>query len=351
MLELIALILFPMLLLSSVATPFAQRVNLMDYPCERKQHGAPTPLVGGVLVFLMVLWVLFTSSSLNMAVVPLISVGSLYMAMGLYDDLYGAKALPRLAFQVFLAAAFLAYTGAGLASNVALTPDSLWVIATTGGGFVLSLIFVVGVVNAFNFMDGMDGLAAVLIIAALLGLTIFQTVFEFHNLEIFIQSLIVITFVFWLKNTGVIRNRKMFLGDSGSTMLGFFVAALLLSNIKTGPYQSSFNAVDVFWCIFIPMIDTFTVIVRRISQRKSPFKPDRTHMHHLFLDAGFGVRTTCFVVLLMALSFAVLGVFVKLYIPWLSLYVVVGSALIYFFLFYNTQRCTSALAAIRRLFA
>jgi UDP-GlcNAc:undecaprenyl-phosphate GlcNAc-1-phosphate transferase len=169
-----------------------------------------------------------------------------------------------------------------------------------------TIFAVVGLTNAFNMLDGIDGLASghgiitivSLLVAGLLTTQPFQVSW--------ILGLLAAIAAFWLINMQVVTwLPRVFLGDAGSTVLGF-VFAWLLIGYSQKPW-GVMEPVMALWCISIPAIDTVSVIIRRLKQKRSPFSPDRTHLHHLLLDAGVSARKTLWLLLGLTLAANLIG--------------------------------------------
>jgi UDP-N-acetylmuramyl pentapeptide phosphotransferase/UDP-N-acetylglucosamine-1-phosphate transferase len=105
---------------------------------------------------------------------------------------------------------------------------------------------------------------------------------------------------FFLLNIGLIKNQKVFLGDTGSMTLGLFLAYHLIMASQRQPLTDTLPTSLVPWMVALPVVDTLTLIYRRLRQGLSPMAPDRTHLHHLLMDTGLSARATLIVMLIMA---------------------------------------------------
>jgi len=111
-------------------------------------------------------------------------------------------------------------------------------------------------------------------------------------------------------NLGLI-GRKIFLGDAGSVMVGYVLAWTLIKLSQGNPTHLS--TIDVLWCVALPVLDTLAVMVRRLREGKSPFKPDRGHIHHLLLNAGLTPRATLAALVMLAVALAYLGTLTRMF--------------------------------------
>ncbi|MCK5192144.1 MAG: undecaprenyl/decaprenyl-phosphate alpha-N-acetylglucosaminyl 1-phosphate transferase, partial [Methylococcales bacterium] len=152
-----------------------------------------------------------------------------------------------------------------------------------------TLFVVVGGINAFNMIDGIDGLAGSLIlisIASIAGVSwIFQDLMLFKFCIIFIASIL----AFLLFNLRIFgRSRaKIFLGDTGSTLLGFTIC--WLSIYASQGEKNLITPTTILWIIALPLFDTVCIMLRRLKRGRSPFNPDREHLHHVFHMAGYSI--------------------------------------------------------------
>jgi len=284
--------LFPLVSMANV-------VGIMDLPTDRKQHGHPVPLVGGLAIFLSLVGI---SLYLN-AFGWLLSCAGLLLLVGVLDDKFDLGVRLRLLTQLGMTVLM------GLGSGVWINSlGTFWGLQIDLGyaAVPFTIFAVVGLTNAFNMLDGIDGLASghgiitivSLLVAGLLTTQPFQVSW--------ILGLLAAIAAFWLINMQVVTwLPRVFLGDAGSTVLGF-VFAWLLIGYSQKPW-GVMEPVMVLWCISIPAIDTVSVIIRRLKQKRSPFSPDRTHLHHLLLDAGVSARKTLWLLLGLTLAANLIG--------------------------------------------
>lgn len=295
----IAVILFILVL-----TPFAERIRLLDVPDHRKRHGVPVPLVGGLAIYLVLL-----SSALilepPLSLCWLIFSTTLLVLTGLLDDAVGLGVRTRFAAEVLASGLMLMGSGFWIQS----VGINLWGLNSlpTWLGVGLTLFAVVGLTNGFNMVDGIDGLASGHMMVGLISLAIALIwVFGAHPRLLWLAILISAVFAFWLVNLSLIPVKKVFLGDAGSLMLGFVMAWTLI--FYTQHPVSLLNPVIALWCVTIPVYDTLVVIARRLKNRRSPFSPDRNHLHHILIDSGMSSRRVLGLILLMSAVVNTLGI-------------------------------------------
>jgi UDP-GlcNAc:undecaprenyl-phosphate GlcNAc-1-phosphate transferase len=249
--------------LSYLLTPLmrliALRLNIMDKPDGRKVHKNATPLLGGIAILLAFSFSLAANMLLEKGLLVLLCGGIIMALMGLLDDVRGMPALLKLGVQV-LVVVFLVSNGIILDLFPPRTTWGFWMNS------VFTLIWIVGITNAMNFIDGMDGLATGLsaIMATFIGIVAFQTDQPFMGwiaIAILGSCLGFLPFNFRIRNPALI-----FLGDAGSTFLGFMLAGLAVMGYWSESRIVSFaNPVLIFWILIFDMI---YITVERIASGK-----------------------------------------------------------------------------------
>lgn len=263
---------------TSVSIALAKKFRLVDVPGGRKKHSGIMPRGAGIVLWSgYLLWALFVG---NMGVeVPFIATGaSLIFIVGYMDDMHPLPPLLRLCFQLC----------AAVCASYAL-PLPLW-------QRLLFVFWITGMTNAYNLVDGMDGLCLTLSLITVLAAFSAGGSPVWLMLGALIFGVLLWNFPF----------PKTFLGDGGSTLLGFVCASHFAWNFFPDFFGRSL--VNSCMCLFLaggaPVIDTLSVMTRRIISKKSPFLPDRKHAHHKLQDAGLSKFCTLFV--LAAIHFAIL---------------------------------------------
>ena len=280
---------------------FAQKFNLVDFPNYRKLHTGNIPVIGGLCTYLSVVFLSFFYSFSNEVVLILYSSG-IILFLGLIDDSKQIGVTIRLTAQIITA---LIVINGGLSiidlgEYHVFDPFNLGVL-----GYLLTCIAILALTNGINFIDGIDGLASGLIIISLF--TIYAYSFyegNLNDIEIVIY-LIAAILVFFVFNLELFFLKKIFLGDSGSTTLGFILGFLLI--YFTHPDHRNFHPVLAAWCVSLPIYDLFAVTIRRLYRKISPFKPDRRHIHHLLLDKNITPKKVLIIILLSSLILNIIG--------------------------------------------
>jgi UDP-GlcNAc:undecaprenyl-phosphate GlcNAc-1-phosphate transferase len=285
-------------LAAGVLTPllrrFCQRYGLVDAPLDqRRVHRTAVPRLGGVAIFVSIIFSLSSLLLLNnllaqnvrselKPILSLIGCGILVLVVGAYDDLRGLKPWTKLIALVCITTLFFALGGRieGLSipfvGQVGLPPLA---------GFALTLLWVVGVTNAFNLIDGVDGLAA--------GSALFSSLVLMTNSLIQGNArVIVVALALSGALAGFLRYNfnpaSIFLGDSGSLLVGFVLAAL---SVQGSQKASTAVAVAIPILAFgLPVVDTGVTVARRLLSGKPIFTGDREHIHHMLLARGWSQR-------------------------------------------------------------
>ena len=284
----------------------ARLIGLVDIPTERKRHIGRVPLVGGlVIVLTLMLWLPLLELSIATGAALLALTGPALL-LGVIDDRFGLSARLRFGLQMIIGLVLV------YAFDVRLTElDGILTISTIGLSGAVSVAFtavcITGVLNATNMTDGVDGLLGSVACLSL-GVIAVLAFAAGHTAEAGIAMLLVGALVgYLLFNLGVFgTHRKVFLGDSGSLVIGLALVVLLISlSQRENP---AFSATAAGWLLGLPLLDTVTVMTRRISEGRSPFSAGRDHFHHQLLDAGLSPRETLFALVAAHAAMLIVGV-------------------------------------------
>ena len=298
---------FFVVLLAWLMRPLASRIGLVDRPGGRKAHDRPTPLVGGLAVFLtFVLGVLWFGVEPDHWW-PLAVAGALLVLVGLIDDLRELSAGHRFLAQIAAAVVIFEYGRCGLTELGMLVDDERIELGSLALPF--TVFCVVGVINATNMLDGLDGLAGGLM------LTFFGILYLLASQAGLVQDSLVLLVIcaalagFLVLNFRFREQRpaRIFMGDAGSLFLGLAASWFLMR--FTQPPVDLISPITAVWLFALPLLDTVSIMIRRVMRGRSPFAPDRQHFHHILLLAGFSVRTTVLIMLGLSLLLAGVGLY------------------------------------------
>ncbi|MCE1156203.1 MAG: undecaprenyl/decaprenyl-phosphate alpha-N-acetylglucosaminyl 1-phosphate transferase [Bacteroidales bacterium] len=285
--------------------------GLVDLPNSRKVHQKAVPLVGGIAVFLASNLAMLVAYFFEPSVKEIEShfiLALVLLAVGIIDDHRDLSALLKLGIQLVLAH-FVFMAGIridsfyGFFGVYELAP---WI------QYGITLLVIAGVVNAFNLMDGIDGLAAAMAIVAMSAFTVIAFITSQLVLALvflaFIGSLIV--FLFYNFST----DKKIFMGDAGSLVLGFILVVSAIQLLQKADAHPRMNLVliSVVAVLLLPVLDSIRVFRQRIKAGKSPFAPDKTHLHHLVLSLGMKHCIATITIVGISLLHVVVGYVIQL---------------------------------------
>jgi len=308
------------LVTTPVVRRLATRFGAIDHPSDRKVHPRPTPTLGGVAIFLGVAAGLGVASitpsfrdvfRLSSEPIGVLAAGGVILALGIYDDLRGLAAPAKIAGQV-LAGGILVLFGVQLVyfwfpglGVLSLGPDL---------AVPLTLIWILVMVNAVNLIDGLDGLAAGVVTIAAAAFFVYavratESSFVGPSPATLFSAAVVGAAVGFLPYN--FNPARIFMGDSGSMLLGLVLAAATISGVgrTVAPDNTELAALGIpiiipLLVLAIPLADVALAIVRRMRRGKAVFRPDKEHIHHRLLEIGHSHRQA---VLLMYLWSALLA--------------------------------------------
>lgn len=262
--------------------PLAKKIGLVDSPSGRKLHEGNIPMIGGASIFFGLAFSIIGGYSENFIIISIIASGFFIVIIGFVDDFYPLPVTFRILFQIAVVSLMVYFTelkfdtfghSFGLSDQIFL-------------GFLSYPVTILGIVfliNAFNLMDGADGVTGSLALLASFGILIVETIFGdwiLNPLPIAIAGSLIPFLYYNIKKSDKI---KIFLGDSGSLFLGFIIASTLLYNTQT---NNTFSPTIALWIVAIPVFDVIAVIIHRIKILHSLFLPDRSHLHYFLQKIG-----------------------------------------------------------------
>lgn len=272
------------LLATPVSIGLAKKFRLLDKPGGRKKHSSTMPRGAGIVLWSgYLLWALFKG---NCGVeIPFIATGAtLVFFIGYMDDMHPLPPLLRLVFH--LVSAFWIMIP---------LPLPLW-------QKIFLSIWIAGVTNAYNMIDGMDGLCLCMTLVTSLSLFFYGSI------------------TFWLPFAGLVfgvflwnfPSPRTFLGDGGSTLLGYLCSSHILWSIYPDIYHINIFYLSLLLLLLggVPVIDTLVVMGRRVATGNSPFLPDRGHVHHRLQDMGLSKLVTLVYIGSVHFILQLLGVFI-----------------------------------------
>lgn len=282
---------------------FAKKRNIVDNPDARKLQRNPVPVMGGVAVFFGIISGFAAATFLiNVAaLLPIFVAISVMLCVGVIDDM--SELSPRLRFVIEIAMSLILVFWSGVSLN---DFHGLWGIGAVPLwlSLPLTVVAVVGIINAINLVDGVDGLSSGYCISASVAFSIIFYHAECAPMLLMCGLSIGALLPFFFHNVFGCKS-KMFIGDGGSLMMGVIMSSYVLYTIYSGGCceqlaERGIGLVPFTLAVMcVPVFDTVRVMVMRILRHTSPFHPDKTHLHHLFIELGFSHVGTTICVLLM----------------------------------------------------
>jgi len=291
--------------LTPVMRKIAIKIGAVDRPnLDRKTQKEPVPYLGGVAIaigitvasFGALLYSDFSTETFNKALSVLLPA-ILISAMGLYDDLKGLEPWPRLVAQTIAGIAVAIYLIQNDTLGQAFSNQAL--------NYAVTIFWIVGICNSINFFDNFDGGAS----GTVAVISIFLFAIAFNQGQFLVSALAVVTagatlgFLIWNKVPA-----KIYMGDAGALFLGIIIAVLTIRlDPEVGP-QSRALAIPLL-LMAVPILDTTTVVISRLSRGISPFTGGRDHLSHRLMRKGLGRKTTAYVLWAMAAAFGSVAFF------------------------------------------
>lgn len=313
------------------------KYRLHDIPDVRKEHSMPTPTLGGIAIMAgmigsLMVWFPF---SINREIMTCLLSIVILFAMGITDDLKDLPAKYKLLVETALAL-LIALSGIRITTFGGLFGVNELPLTAQ---YTFTILAIVGVTNAFNLIDGIDGLAGGLSFMSLVTLGIFLTMSGDKGFALIAFALAgsVLAFLYFNMNPA-----RIFMGDTGSLVLGFVIAILCtrLIQVNNQAIQPLLRTAPLFalGMVFIPAFDTMRVFALRIWKGQSPFHADRTHIHHLLTNAGLSHSITSKIICVIH-GFILIEVYwLKAFRPGFILLMLLIAMILVTLVFYNIHR-------------
>lgn len=271
-----------------VLRPVASQLGLVDVPGGRKTHDGEVPVIGGIAMYFGLLAAVLAIGISQPGEAALLVAAALMVVVGAMDDRFDLAPYSRILAHIAAAVTLVLASGFTVESL-----GDLFGLGEIGLGpvdFVFTVVSAIALINGFNMLDGLDGLAGGVALIALSGLAIYFLGAGVSPAAVVALGLVGSIAAFLIFNLPAKFNRPVlaFMGDAGSTLLGFMLAGLALVAIQ--PRELTLPPVVVLWLLPVPIIELFTSTIRRAVMGLSPMQADRGHFHHRLLEGGFSVR-------------------------------------------------------------
>lgn len=285
--------------------PVAVRVGLMDFPGGRKTHDRATPMVGGLGIYLGTFSMCLFMPNILSQYSALLALSAFVLFIGMIDDAKELRVSVRMGFHAMAAILMATVGGVRLESF-----GDLFGFGAIDLGVMsipVTVFATVGVINAINMADGLDGLSGGLVLivlgfigasAAVAGDMVLLGLASILGCAV--AAFLTMNFrLLWKKSA------MIYLGDAGSTMLGFILAWLLISSSQGS--TSTFSPVITLWFMAIPLFDAVYLLIVRPLRKISPFTPGIDHIHHNLIKKGLSIKQTVLLLYTAALTFGAIG--------------------------------------------
>ena len=272
------------------ATPLvkslAYKVGAIDVPKDnRRMHKTPIPRLGGLAIFIAFLFAVLIFAEIDRQMQGILLGAIMIVVLGVMDDIMTLRALPKFLVQI-AAAGVVVYHGCTI--QFFSNPNVFSDVAYINLGWLaapVTIIWIVAITNAVNFIDGLDGLAVGVSAISTASLLVIALMVAEMNVSIILAALLgaCIGFIPYNKNPA-----KIFMGDTGATFLGFILACLSIQGLFKLYAIISFAV--PFLILGIPIFDICFAFLRRIAKGQNPMVADRGHVHHRLIDMGFNQK-------------------------------------------------------------
>ncbi len=302
-------------LVMPIVLQIAKKYNLVVGPNKRTSHNGKIPFVGGVNIFISFFTavILLTNQAFSQVQFSILGL-FIILLIGFVDDLINIKVSWKLIGE--FVAGFCLIVLADVRVKSLHGFFGIYGIDIFSS-YILSFFVFIALINAINLIDGIDGLASGLGIIYSLFFAIYFQLAESKSLSITAYVLTGSLFIFFFYNV-FSKKRKLFMGDSGSLLLGYMVVlfAFRFSDMNAfGTVQPQYHIEHVpsvlFSLLIVPIFDTIRVILTRMKKGISPFKADRNHIHHLLLKLDFKHIQASLILIVITILFTILGILLK----------------------------------------
>lgn len=288
------------LILTHLMIKISKNMNIMDIPNERSVHKKPTPLLGGIAIFLSFLFGFILFGNQNPLMISILIASFLILLLGIFDDIKPIKARYKFIIHILVALIVVFYGGLKLThvDIFGLSLNFKWM------SLYVTILIIVGIINAVNLIDGLDGLCAGISSIYFLTIGVIALILnKFNGLDIILSFIMLgSTLGFLVFN---FPPAKIFMGDTGSTFLGLMISVIMLLGFKTVTLTSLLIPLVL---LILPITDTLFAIIRRALNKKPIGQADKEHIHHQLLK-HLSTRKTILVIYVVDLIFSVVSIF------------------------------------------
>lgn len=311
----------------------AVHVGALDMPNERKVHKKPMPRLGGLAIYASFLFGYMVYGTVTTQMLSILIGSFILVMLGVFDDIKPIRAKVKLLVQIIVAGIVVFYGGLYFREISFL---GLKLIFPTWLNEFIAIFFIVGAINAINLIDGLDGLCAGISSIYFLTISVIALILnKMGGLDIILCIIMLGATLGFLTHN--FPPAKTFMGDCGSTFLGYMIAVISLLGFKGATFTSLVIPVVI---LAVPIFDTLFAILRRVIHHRSIDEPDMNHLHHQLLKMKFSPKITILIIYGIDILFSAVSVFyvlgdnqvsmiVYLIMMTLLLYIVVNTDILY----------------------
>ena len=284
----------------------AFHIGLVDHPGERKLHEGAVPLIGGIAMFAALCFSILTLD-ISISWLRAFFAGSLILIItGVLDDLHELSTTARFIAQI-IATSIMAVWGGVVLNDFGHLVSTAFVVELGWLAVPVTVFSAIGVINALNMLDGIDGLAGFVTLVAVAGMAIISFTAGETNILLILGLFAAVLVAFLIFNLRCNKENcsLAFMGDAGSMFLGFVLSWFLIT-LSQGD-ERAMAPVTALWLFGVPLLETLTMMFRRVRHGRSPFSADREHLHHMFELAGFSNHMTLLIIVCASIFFAAIG--------------------------------------------
>ena len=288
-------------IITFITTPFVKnlafKIGAVDVPKDnRRMHKKPTARLGGLAIFLGFVISAIVFADLNKEIIGMLIGCCVIVVLGVFDDIYALSAKLKLVVQIVAA---LCPVLAGVRIEFIKVPSLISEYGYIGLGWFaipLTVIWIVGITNAVNLLDGLDGLACGVSSISALTLLVIAIIVGEGEVAFITSALAGACFGFLPYN---FNPAKLFMGDTGALFLGFILSTISVQGLFKG--YAIISIATPILILGLPIFDTLSAILRRVKNHQPIMSPDRGHLHHRLVDAGFSQKQAVLIIYLLCI--------------------------------------------------
>ena len=282
------------------------QLNLLDIPNKRKIHKKPTAYTGGIAISVILLTAIILFDNFNKSLSLILSIAFLISFVGLIDDKFNLNIGGKISLQIIPILYLVIFENLSL---ISLGDYDYFNLALNTFAVPFTILSVLFLINAFNYFDGIDGILSCSSISVFLILIFLASRENYHflvyeqNINIFLIAIIIPIIVFLFFNFSLFKMPKVFLGDSGSLLLGFLVSFILIYFAN----QNFIHPILLAWSVVIFVYEFLSINIIRLKNNQKLFKPGQDHLHHIIFKKNNSVFLTNLIISLSNILLFIIG--------------------------------------------